>query len=173
LSSSRSQQKTKESGLTGVQFHAANGYLLSQQHKIPRECIHFPSDFVLCMEPEYRHPRRMAAMETIRSKGNLQNLIPIAVVVVGGCEPCAAKMVTRALAQGSSWQDVDETLRILADMQKQQCVAKALGPDAVARMEKPLAAGRSTLEQARPGDSAIGDCGCGEDVNCVPVSTHK
>ena len=34
-------------------------------------------------------------METIRSKGNLQNLIPIAVVVVGGCEPCAEKMVAR------------------------------------------------------------------------------
>lgn len=56
-------------------------------------------------------------MQGIRSRGNLQNLIPIAVVVVGGCEPCAEKMVTQALAQGSSWQDVDETLRILTDMQ--------------------------------------------------------
>ena len=86
-------------------------------------------------------------MATIRSKGTLQNLIPIAVVVVGGCEPCAEKMVKQALAQGSSPQDVDETLRILADMQKRECVRKSLGPEVVARMEKPLAAGRRTLER--------------------------
>jgi len=87
-------------------------------------------------------------MQTIRSKGNLQNLIPIAVVIVGGCEPCADKMVSQALAQGSSWQDVDETLHILADMQKRQCVMQALGADTVARMEKPLAAGWKTLQEA-------------------------
>lgn len=99
-------------------------------------------------------------METIRSKGNLQSLIPIAVVVVGGCEPCAEKMVSQALAQGISRQDIDETLRILADMQKRECVIKALGPDTVARMEKPLAAGRSALEQTKPGQAASGGCGC-------------
>jgi hypothetical protein len=112
-------------------------------------------------------------MQTIRAKGNLQNLIPIAVVVVGGCEPCTEKMVTQALAQGSSWQDVDETLRILADMQKRACVSQALGAETVARMEKPLAAGRSTLERAKPGNAAAGACGCGEDVNCLPASVHK
>ena len=89
-------------------------------------------------------------METVRSKGNLDSLIPIVVVIVGGCEPCAEKMVKQALSQGSSWQDVDQTLRILTDMQKRDCVAKALGPDVVARMEKPLAAGRKTLQQAMP-----------------------
>lgn len=112
-------------------------------------------------------------METIRSKGNLQNLIPIAVVVVGGCEPCAEKMVTQALAQGSSWQEVDETLRILADMQKRSCVIQALGPDTVARMEKPLAAGRNALERATPSNATVGACGCAEDVNCLPASVHK
>ena len=112
-------------------------------------------------------------MQAIRSKGALQNLIPIAVVVVGGCEPCAEKMVTQALAQGSSWQDVDETLRILADMQKRQCVIQALGAETVGRMEKPLAAGRRTLEQARPGKAAIGACGCGENVNDLAASAHK
>ncbi len=91
-------------------------------------------------------------MQTARSKGSLENLIPIAVVVVGGCEPCAEKMVKQALAQGSSWGDVDQTLRILADMQKRECVAKALGPDMVARMDKPLAAGRRTLQQAVAAD---------------------
>lgn len=99
-------------------------------------------------------------MKGIRSKGNLQNLIPIAVVIVGGCEPCAEKMVTQALAQGSSWQDVDETLCILADMQKRQCVVQALGADTVARMEKPLAAGRMTLEKAKPEQQAAVGCGC-------------
>jgi len=89
-------------------------------------------------------------MQTTRVKGNLQNLILIAVVVVGGCEPCTEKMVTQALVQGSSWQEVDETLRILADMQKRPCAIQALGADTVARMEKPLAAGRTALEQAKP-----------------------
>ncbi len=99
-------------------------------------------------------------MNTIRSKGNLQNLIPIAVVVVGGCEPCAEKMVTQALAQGSSWEDVEETLDILAAMQKRECVIKALGAETVGKMEKPLAAGRRTLEQLKPTAVTAG-CGCG------------
>ena len=104
-------------------------------------------------------------METVRSKGNLQNLIPIAVVVVGGCEPCAEKMVKQALAQGSSWEDVDQTLRILADMQKRECVAKALGPEVVARMEKPLAAGCRTLQQAVAADPSWAPCGCAETIS--------
>ena len=112
-------------------------------------------------------------MQAIRRSGNLQNLIPIAVVVVGGCEPCAEKMVTQALAQGSSWQDVDETLRILADIQKRPCVIQALGVDTVGRMEKPLAAGRTTLERAKPSDVAAAGCRCGESVNCAPVSAQK
>jgi Carboxymuconolactone decarboxylase family len=112
-------------------------------------------------------------MQTIRSKGNLQNLIPIAVVVTGGCEPCAERMVRQALAQGSSWQDVDETLRILADMQKRQCVIQALGAEVVGRMEKPLAAGRRTLEQAQPVKAAADGCGCGESVSRDPVSAHR
>ena len=99
-------------------------------------------------------------METVRSKGNLDSLIPIAVVIVGGCEPCAEKMVKQAMSQGSSWQDVDQTLRILTDMQKRDCVAKALGPDVVARMEKPLAAGRKTLQQALPVEQSAVVCGC-------------
>ncbi len=106
-------------------------------------------------------------MQNIRSKGNLQNLIPIAVVIVGGCEPCAEKMVNQALANGSSWQDVDETLRILDDMHKRQCVIQAIGAEAVARMEKPLAAGRTALDVARPGKTATAGCGCGENAHPV------
>ena len=106
-------------------------------------------------------------MDGIRSKGNLQNLIPIAVVVAGGCESCAEKMVKQALAQGSSWEDIYLTLRALADMQKRDCVLKALGPEVVARMEKPLAAGRRTLEQAIAVDEGDGTCGCTAAVSRV------
>ncbi len=106
-------------------------------------------------------------MENIRSKGMLANLVPIAVVVVGGCEPCAEKMVKQALAQGSSWQEIDETLGILADMQKRDCVKQALGPEVVARMEKPLAAGRRTLQQAREAEAAA--CGCTAAVSAGPA----
>ncbi len=107
-------------------------------------------------------------MENVRSKGNLANLIPIAVVVVGGCEPCAEKMVKQALAQGSSPQDIDETLRILADMQKRDCVKKALGPEVVTRMEKPLVAGRKTLEQAMAAEKC-GTCECSVAVSAGPA----
>lgn len=82
-------------------------------------------------------------------KIKLQDLIPIAMVIVGGCEPCAESTVKRALEQGSSWQDIDMTLQIIADMQRRDCFAKAVGADVVARIEKPLAAGRRTLQEAR------------------------
>lgn len=78
----------------------------------------------------------------------LQDLIPIVMVIVGGCETCAEKMVSRALAEGSSWQDIDRTIRIVAGMQKMDCFAKAVGPEVLARMEKPLNAGRRTLDNA-------------------------
>jgi hypothetical protein len=108
-------------------------------------------------------------MATIRFKGNLQNLIPIAVVVVGGCETCAEKMVKQALDQGSSWENIDETLRILADMQKRDCLIKALGTEVVARMETPLAAGRRTLQQALAVNKDAGTCGCAEAVSRAPA----
>jgi alkylhydroperoxidase/carboxymuconolactone decarboxylase family protein YurZ len=75
----------------------------------------------------------------------LQDLIPIVMVIVGGCEPCAEKTVTRALQERSSWEDIDETLRIVANVQKLDCFARAVGPEVVERMDKPLAAGRRTL----------------------------
>lgn len=104
-------------------------------------------------------------MDSGRSKGSLQNLIPIAVVVTGGCESCAEKMVTQALAQGSSWQEVDETVRILADMQKRECVTKAVGTEVVGRMEKPLAAARRVLQEAMPRATKAEGCGCGAGVS--------
>ena len=93
-------------------------------------------------------PNAPVEMRPPKSEARLQDLIPIAMVIVGGCEPCAEKMVTRALEQGSSLQDIDKTLRIVANMQKQNCFAKAVGTYVVARMEKPLAAGWRTLQKA-------------------------
>lgn len=87
----------------------------------------------------------------------LQNLIPIAMVIVGGCESCAEKMVERALLEGSTFQEIDKTLRIVAGMQKLGCFAGAVGPEVTARMEKPLEAGRRALEKAMdllPNDGA-------------------
>jgi len=83
-----------------------------------------------------------------KSEVRLQDLIPIAIVIAGGCETCAEKMVARALNEGSSWQEIDKTLRIVAGMQKLDCFANALGPEIIARMDKPLAAGMKTLHQA-------------------------
>ena len=93
-------------------------------------------------------PNAPVEMRPSKSEARLQDLIPIAMVIVGGCEPCAEKMVTRALRQGSSLQDIDKTLRIVASMQNQDCFAQAVGRDVVARMERPLAAGWKTLQQA-------------------------
>ncbi len=83
------------------------------------------------------------------SETRLQDLIPIAMAIVGGCEPCAESMVTRALKQGSSWQDIDKTLRIVAGTQALDCFAKAIGADVIARMEKPLASCSTPRTQDR------------------------
>ena len=94
----------------------------------------------------------------------LQNLIPIAMVIVGGCESCAEKMVERALREGSTFQEIDKTLRIVAGTQELGCFASAVGPEVVARMVKPLEAGRRTLEKAmslRPNDGAKQAANCG------------
>jgi alkylhydroperoxidase/carboxymuconolactone decarboxylase family protein YurZ len=95
-------------------------------------------------------PNAPVETQASKSETRLQDLIPIAMVIVGGCEPCAEKMVTRALKQGSSWQDIEMTLRIVASMQKADCFAKAVGMDVIARMEKPLAAGWRTLRAGVP-----------------------
>ena len=77
----------------------------------------------------------------------LQDLIPIAVVIAGGCESCAERMVERALHEGCSREDIDKTLRILSGMQKLDCLIKAIGPEFVARMDKPIAAAQRTLRE--------------------------
>ncbi len=79
---------------------------------------------------------------------HLNDLVPIAVVIAAGCEPCAEKMVRRALEQGASRERIGHVLRIVSSMQKLDCFARALGTEAVMRMEKPLLAAERTLQQA-------------------------
>lgn len=102
------------------------------------------------VSPKAETPKTSCETTPSQSEARLQDLIPIVMVIVGGCEPCAEKMVARALAQGSSWQDIDKTLRIIADLQRRDCFANAVGAAVLARMEKPLEAGLRTLRQATP-----------------------
>ena len=82
--------------------------------------------------------------------GRIENLIPIGVLTVLGCETCSAEAVNWALQQGSSFDDIERTLKTVAAMQKLDCFKKQFGPDVNARMEKPLAAAKEALAQARP-----------------------
>ncbi len=81
-------------------------------------------------------------------KGRIESLLPIAMVIVLGCESCAAEAVQWALAQGASRQDIDQELNTIAAVQKIGCFREKFGPDAASRMERPLAAARRALEQA-------------------------
>jgi alkylhydroperoxidase/carboxymuconolactone decarboxylase family protein YurZ len=78
--------------------------------------------------------------------GSVENLIPIGVVIALGCEPCAEKVVAWALDQGSSFEDVERALQTVAAMQKLDCFKETFGG---AHIEKPLAAARRALEQAK------------------------
>jgi hypothetical protein len=81
--------------------------------------------------------------------GRIENLIPIGVLTVLGCEKCSAEAVNWALQQGSSFDDVERTLRTVAAMQKLDCFKNQFGPEVNTRMEKPLAAAKEALEEAR------------------------
>ena len=81
--------------------------------------------------------------------GRVENLIPISVLTVLGCEKCAAEAVNWALQQGSSFDDIERTLRTVATMRKLDCFKDQFGPDVASRLEKPLAAAQEALDQAR------------------------
>jgi hypothetical protein len=81
--------------------------------------------------------------------GRIENLIPIGVLTVLGCEKCSAEAVNWALQQGSSFDDIERTLRTVAAMQKLDCFKQQFGPEVNARMEKPLAAANEALAEAR------------------------
>lgn len=85
--------------------------------------------------------------------GSIENLVPIGVAAALGCEPCTEEAVRRALAQGSSVEEVERALRVLGAVRKMDCFNRSF-PEAVARMEKPLAAGEKVIEQARASAAA-------------------
>jgi len=99
--------------------------------------------------------KQVAAMKTIPGTnetmvvGRIENLIPIGVLTVLGCEKCSAEAVNWALQQGSSFDDVERTLRTVATMQKLDCFKEQFGSEVNTRMEKPLAAAKEALAQAR------------------------
>lgn len=82
------------------------------------------------------------------SKGRIENLMPLGMLIALGCETCAAQAVQWALAQGSTPRDVDAALRTVATVQRLDCFNHQFGPETFGRMEKPLAAARRALEQA-------------------------
>ena len=81
-------------------------------------------------------------------ESNLEDLILLATVIAAGCESCAENAVARALEHGSASRHIQKALQIIAKIQKLDCFGKAVGPEVVARMERPLAAGRRTLREA-------------------------
>ena len=102
---------------------------------------------------------RSAGVETVAARpvpgtnetvlvGRIENLIPIAVLTALGCEKCAAEATAWALQQGSSTEDVSRALSAVAQMQTLDCFKQQFGPDAAARLDRPIAAARKVLQEA-------------------------
>jgi hypothetical protein len=83
----------------------------------------------------------------------LEDLLPLAAVIGAGCEPCAERMVERALRHEDARPLVARTLAILGGVSGSRCFADAMGPEAVDRMKRSLRAGRTALEKARTEDA--------------------
>jgi len=89
-------------------------------------------------------PPELAALP----KGRIENLMPVGMLIALGCEACAAEAVQYALAQGSTPEDLEHALRTVEVVHKLGCFTEKFGPDAAARMERPLAAAWNALHQA-------------------------
>jgi hypothetical protein len=89
----------------------------------------------------------------------LAELVPLAVVIAGGCAPCAERMVRRAVENGTPDDLIERTLRIVADLRSRDCFVNTVGPEVVQRMDQPLAAARRVLE-GRAGPPRSHEC-CG------------
>ena len=90
----------------------------------------------------------------------LENLIPLAVVIACGCEPCAESCVRRALAAGSSRREIQKALAIIQHMKTVGCLIERVGSETVGRMESPLAAAARIMKefQAEPAQRAPRCC---------------
>jgi len=78
----------------------------------------------------------------------LEDLISIAVVIAAGCERCADRMVSRALQRGSPKASIARTLEIVGRLRALDCLLEAVGPEVIARMERPLQAAQMALDRA-------------------------
>ena len=87
----------------------------------------------------------------------LEDLVPLAAVIGAGCEPCAERMVARALERDDAKPFVARTLAILAGVSAAKCFAEAVGPETVERMKRSLRAGRNALD--RPATGRTTCCG--------------
>jgi len=77
--------------------------------------------------------------------GRIENLIPIGLPTVLGYEKCSAEAVDWALQQGSSFDDIERTLRTVAAMQELDCFPEQFGPEVATRIGRPLAAATEAL----------------------------
>lgn len=84
-----------------------------------------------------------------QAAGRLEDLIPVAVAVAAGCEPCTERAIRRALEHGSPTHAVARTLAIVGHIRGRDCFAEAVGREAVARMGGPLQTGERTLAAAQ------------------------
>ncbi len=84
-------------------------------------------------------------------KGQIENTLPIGILIVLGCEKCAQQAVGWALQQGSSFEDIERALRTVSLVQRLECFKQQFGPDVANRIEKPLAAARQALQKAMDG----------------------
>ncbi len=86
----------------------------------------------------------------------LEDLVPLAAVIAAGCEPCAERMVARALEREDAKPFVARTLAILAGLSAAKCFAEAIGPETAERMKRSLRAGRNALDRPATGRTSCG-----------------
>ncbi|BDG02377.1 hypothetical protein [Anaeromyxobacter oryzae] len=110
-----------------------------------------------CATVESPHRRAQPQKDVDRPK--LEDLIPIAVVIAAGCEPCAERMVRRAVEAGSAGRHVLRTIAIVADLRERECFQTKIAPEVLERMSGPLARARQTLDELG-GTDASAPCSC-------------
>lgn len=91
-------------------------------------------------------------------QSTLDDMILIGVVIAAGCERCAERAVDRASSHGVPDVLIRRTLRVVAGIRSEECFGQAVGPEVVARMEKPLDAGWKVLQQSAPSRERPGCC---------------
>lgn len=97
-----------------------------------------------CSAPAPDEAQRMVTVSSSDAP-KLEDLIPIAVVIAAGCEPCAQRAVAKALNDGSSARHIRKVLAIVAHMQQLQGLVHQVGPQVIARMNRPLEMAKRTL----------------------------